>query len=224
MKQLFNVKELENILHVKFKNKNLLITAFTHSSFANENQVESNERLEFLGDSVLGLIVTEQIYKTTNLNEGNLSKLRALLVSVEPLSKVVDSLNIVQFLIKGKGESKNKSTSAATKCDLFEAIVGALYLDGGFIKAEAFVLNALKPLINQVLNLTDYVDAKSKLQETFAHDQIEYQTVAIGTEAKPEFKSIVFINNIASGEGCGSSKRNAEQMAANTALKNIKEV
>ena len=125
MTNTFNFHEAEDKLKVKFKNKELLEMAFTHSSYANENNKQSNERLEFLGDSVLGLIVTQVIYSKTDFKEGQLSKLRALLVSEEPLSRIIDMLDIEKLMLKGKGESKSKVSSKAIKCDLFEAIVGA---------------------------------------------------------------------------------------------------
>lgn len=223
MKINFNFDEVKLKLGVNVKNKELIMKAFTHSSFANENKVESNERLEFLGDSVLGFIVTEKIYKQTHLNEGNLSKLRALLVSEKPLAKVVDYLDIEKYMLKGVGEMKNKVSSTAIKCDLYEAIVGALYLDGGIKLAKEFIEKSLKGNFEELAKLNDYEDAKTKLQETLPHKTIKYYAKKQGDEFNPSYFVEVKVNNIVVGSGVASNKRTAEQLAASVALKKLKE-
>lgn len=224
MTNTFNFHEAEDKLKVKFKNKELLEMAFTHSSYANENNKQSNERLEFLGDSVLGLIVTQVIYSKTDFKEGQLSKLRALLVSEEPLSRIVDMLDIEKLMLKGKGESKSKVSSKAIKCDLFEAIVGAIYSDLGFGAAKKFVLFNLKPIFEEVSGLETFEDAKTQLQEKFAHKKIFYKTKKIGLEHNPEYESVVYINGVACGKGNATNKRSAEQLAAQVALRSVTKV
>ena len=223
MKNNFNFNEVKNKLGVNVKSEKLIKTAFTHSSFANENRVESNERLEFLGDSVLGFIVTEKIYKKTHLNEGNLSKLRALLVSEKPLAEVIDKLDLEKYMLKGVGETKNKVVSNAIKCDLYEAIVGALYLDSGIGLANEFVEKTLNKNFEDLAKLNDYEDAKTKLQETLPYKNIKYNAIKKGDEFNPTYFVEVRINNVVSGTGEATSKRAAEQLAASVALKKLKE-
>ena len=223
MKLDFNLKLAQTKLGVMFKTPKLIKTAFTHSSYANENHLASNERLEFLGDSILGLVVTEIIYERTNLNEGNLSKLRSLIVSEAPLAKVVDEMGLEELMLKGVGESKNKSSNA-TKCDLYEAIIGAIYLDLGLASTKKFIKKTLSPTINEVLGLNDLEDSKTRLQETIPHKTIKYFTDQVTSSNIPYFRSVVKINDINCGVGEGPNKRSAEQMAAKEALKKIKEI
>ena len=220
----FNYSQVEGILGVSLKNKELLKEAFTHSSYANENKAKSNERLEFLGDSVLGLVITKKIFKETKFKEGDLSKLRALIVSEEPLAKIVDNLELEKFMLKGKGESKNTISSKAIKCDLFEAIVGAIYLDKGYAEAEKFVLNTLKPIITESLKLKDFEDEKTRLQETFYKDKIVYESKKGGDEFNPYYIAKVYINGALCGTGKASNKRTSERLAAKEALSKIKKV
>lgn len=224
MAEVFNFQEAESRLGVKFKDKNLLKTAFTHSSFANEHKAQSNERLEFLGDSVLGLIVTKRIFKLTKLREGELSKLRALLVSEQPLSKVIDDLGVEELMLKGRGESKNVVSSKAIKCDLYEAIVGAIYLDKGFTDADEFVGKSLSGLFDETLGLDSFEDSKTRLQERFYKETIYYKTVKKGEDHNPFYASVVYINGTACGNGEAGNKRTAEQIAAQMALDNVKKV
>ena len=224
MKEIFNFNAVEEKLGISFRNKNLLKIAFTHSSYANEHNCESNERLEFLGDSVLGFIVTKKIYNYTNLKEGELSKLRALLVSEEPLAKIVDELKIEEYMLKGIGESKNKVNSRAIKCDLFEAIVGAIYLDLGLEIVQKFVMKKLEPVFVQIKKLESFEDSKTQLQEKFSHAKIKYVTKKLGQDHNPTYESMVLINNVSCGKGVASNKRSAEQGAAKEALTNIREI
>ena len=111
MKELVNLSEVEKIIGYKFKTKKTLQTALTHSSYSNEHRVESNERLEFLGDAVIEFIITEKLYKEFKGKEGDLSKIRATVVSEKPLAEAVDRLGLEKFLLRGVGESKNTNTS-----------------------------------------------------------------------------------------------------------------
>ena len=125
-------------LSLKFKKKKILQTAFVHSSYSNEHRIESNERLEFLGDAVIEFIITEILYLQFQGREGDMSKIRSLVVSEKPLSEAIDKLGLSKYLLNGVGESKNTTESKAVKCDLFEALVGAIFLDGGIENAKAF--------------------------------------------------------------------------------------
>ena len=224
MKNHVNIQEVEKIIGYKFKKPKLLTKALTHSSYSNEHKVESNERLEFLGDAVIEFIITERLYLEFSEKEGDLSKIRASIVSEKPLSEAVDALGLEKYLLKGVGESKNAISSKAVKCDMFEAIVGAILLDGGIENAKEFFNKALgEKLLN--IKVNGYVeDPKTKLQEMLKQAKIVYQTSKSGADHMPTYKSNVYINDVKMGKGKGSNKRAAEEMAASNAINNLKQV
>jgi len=224
MKPLVNFREVEKIIGYTFKDKKLLQKALTHSSYSNEHRVESNERLEFLGDAVVEFIITEILYLDFKGKEGDLSKIRALVVSEKPLAETIDKLNLSSFLIKGVGESKNATESKAIKCDMFEAIIGAIYLDGGIESAKHFFGYALGDILEDI-KLNGYVeDPKSKLQESLKQAKIVYSTSKTGADHMPVYKTTVFVNDVKAGTGQGSNKKTAEENAASMALNNLKKV
>lgn len=224
MSNLVNFTEVEKIIGYTFKNKKLLERALTHSSYSNEHKVESNERLEFLGDAVIEFIITEILYKEFKGEEGDLSKIRALVVSEKPLSETIDKLDLSKYLIKGVGESKNTTQSRAVKCDMFEAIVGAIYLDGGLEESKKFFAFALGDIIED-LKINGYVDdPKSKLQESLKQAKIVYITHKTGADHMPIYKTTVFVNDAKVGTGQGTNKKTAEENAASMALNNLKKV
>lgn len=224
MKHQEIIFEAERIIGYKFKDKKLLLKALTHSSYSNEHRVESNERLEFLGDAVIEFIITERLYLEFNEKEGDLSKIRAMIVSEKPLSESIDNLGLEKCLLKGVGESKNTISSKAVKCDLFEAVVGAIYLDGGIDQAKRFFNTALGEKLENI-KLNGFVeDSKTKLQELLKQAKIVYQTSKSGADHKPTYKTNVFINDVKMGKGVGSNKRESEEMAANQAINNLKQV
>lgn len=217
-----NLKEIEDILGYQFTNKKLLKTAFVHSSYSNEHNVECNERLEFLGDAVLELIITDELYQTFALQEGKLTQYRASLVSQPTLAFVVEQLQLNKFLMVSKGVQHNASDSKAIKCDLFEAVVGAIYLDGGISQAKKFVLNVLGNCINNLKINGLESDAKSALQEMLVGQKIIYSTTKHGLSHNPLYKSTVMVNGINMGYGEGTNKKSAEQVAAKNTIKMIK--
>ena len=224
MKNQVNIQEVERIIDYKFKRPKLLIKALTHSSYSNEHKVESNERLEFLGDAVIEFIITERLYLEFNEKEGDLSKIRAMIVSEKPLSEAIDALGLEKFLLKGVGESKNAISSKAVKCDLFEALVGAIFLDGGIDNAKSFFNKAIGERLSNI-KINGYVDdPKTKLQELLKQAKIVYQTSKRGADHMPTYHSNVYINDIKMGSGKGSNKRSAEEMAASNAINNLKQV
>ena len=224
MKELVNLTEVENIIGYKFKTKKTLQRALTHSSYSNEHKVESNERLEFLGDAVIEFIITERLYFEIKGKEGDLSKIRALLVSEKPLSDAIDRLGLEKFLIRGVGERKNTTQSKAIKCDMFEAIVGAIFVDGGIEEAKKFFNLALEKQVEQI-KLNGYVDdPKTKLQEMLKQAKIVYSTTKSGVDHCPVYKTSVFVNNVKMGVGEGSNKRTAEENAASVAINNLKKI
>ncbi len=224
MKQLINFAEVEKIIGYNFKTKKLIQTALTHSSYSNEHRVESNERLEFLGDAVIEFIITEKLYKEFKGKEGDLSKVRAMVVSEKPLSEAIDKLSLDKFLLKGVGESRNVTPSKAIKCDMFEAICGAIYLDSGIENVKKFFTLAIGDIIEN-LKVTGYVDdPKTKLQEMLKTAKIVYSTSKSGVDHMPVYKTSVFINDVKMGTGTGSNKRTAEENAASVAINNLKKV
>lgn len=222
--QKFNLSKIEDIINYKFKNPILLKQAFTHSSFANEHRIRSNERLEFLGDSVLSVIISEQLYSLTKKPEGELSKIRSKIVSEKPLAALCEVYGLDKFLLRGTGETKNNLITRAMQADLIESIIGAIYIDSGFESAKNFIYLFFCPLLNSVLESDAIEDFKSYLQEHFSKDKIKYKTSKFGEAHKPIFISRVYINGVASGKGQSTSKREAEQLAAGEAVQNIKKV
>lgn len=217
-----NLKEIENIIGYKFTNKNLLQTAFVHSSYSNEHKVENNEKLEFLGDAVLELVITDELYSNFDLKEGKLTQYRASLVSQPTLAFVIEELQLDKFLLVSKGVHNNASDSKAIKCDLYEAIVGAIYVDGGFAQAKKFILSVLGEYIaNLKVNGLEN-DAKSALQELLVGQKIVYSTTKHGLSHNPFYKSTAIVNGVNMGYGEGTNKKSAEQVAAKNTIKMIK--
>ena len=224
MKEIVNLSEVEKIIGYTFKSKKLLQRALTHSSYSNEHKVESNERLEFLGDAVIELIITEILYFDFKGKEGDLSKIRALVVSEKPLADVIDRLGLEKYLIKGVGESKNTTKSNAIKCDMFEAIAGAIFVDGGLEEVKKFFAVALGDRIENI-KINGYVDdPKTKLQEILKQAKIVYSTSKTGADHMPVYKTTVFVNDVKMGTGKGTNKRTAEENAASEAINNLKKV
>ena len=215
----------EEILGYKFKNIKLLENALTHSSFANESHStsSSNERLEFLGDSVLSIIVSEYLYKNyKKLPEGELTKLRASLVCEKTLCMFSKQLRVGEFILLGKGEANNHGNERASiLADAFEAILAAIYLDGGMDTARNHVMRFIVPeLENGEYEL--FIDYKTSLQEIIQRNPEERLTYALVDESGPDhdkrFTVEVHLNSNVIGTGVGKSKKQAEQEAAHQAL------
>ncbi len=219
------ISELETKLDYKFKNQELLKNALTHSSYANEEHCKfgSNERLEFLGDSVLSIVVSEHIYKNfKNLPEGELTKLRASLVCEKALCGYSRELELGKFLFLGKGESHNHGGERPSiLADAFEAVLAAIYLDGGYEPAKRHVLR----FITAELNSRDddaFKDYKTLLQEVIQKNPEERLVYILTNESGPDhdkrFTVEVHLNSNVIGSGKGKSKKQAEQSAARQAL------
>ncbi len=206
-----NILDAEKIFSYKFSDKQLFLSALTHSSFANENNVESNERLEFLGDSVLSLAIAEQLY-VEGANEGDMSKKRALIVSREPLAKFFDDAKLINHVLLGNG-MKATVLSTKSKSDFIEAVIGAIYLDGGFKVASEFIKNKL---MRSYASSPDY---KTEFQEMMAlkKQEFSYNTYAYekGFKCELTFGDKTFI-------GVGETKRASEMQAASYAIKALK--
>ena len=219
----------EKAIKNQFRNRHLLDLALTHKSYAFEqpskHKVEWNERLEFFGDSVLGIVVSEYLYKKfKTAQEGELSKLKAHLVCTDTLVKNAAILKVGDFLLLGRGEERGAGRSQVSNLSgALEAIIGAVYLDRGIKAAERFILNALKSDLFDVSKKDrPNRDFKSLLQERCLKKfgQIpRYEIISQeGPEHKKEFVVDVKICNHVYGRGWGLNKKNAQQMAAREAL------
>ena len=214
------ISDFEKQTKTRFKNKQLIFNAITHSSYANEHNQTSYERLEFLGDSVLGLIVSERLFADVKeAKEGKLSQMRSRIVSEQPLAELSKQKGYYKFLRLGAGESTPPKSVIA---DGVEAIIGAIYLDGGLKSAKKFVLSNFEQLIAFAENVKDPIDSKSLLQEKFVKEGVRYATIESGASHEPTFVSKVFIGGKFAGKGEGPNKRSAEKEAASMALKNFK--
>lgn len=202
---------------IKIKNKDLFETAVTHSSYANENNISSYERLEFLGDAVIELIVSEYLYKTTHLEEGGLSKLRASYVCENALVKYAYEINLVPFIKVGHGQEGNVNNAIIG--DVFESVVAAIYLDSGYEIAKNFIYDVIIPNIKKGYNF--FGDYKSTLQELVqtTRESLEYVLIKEDGPAHDKtFEVEVKIDGIVYGTGSGKSKKEAEQLAALAAI------
>ena len=213
------IDEFQNVIKYKFKNVNLLLEALTHSSYANEHQLKSNERLEFLGDAVLELAMSKHLFSIIDLDEGVLTKTRAKAVCEEALDLYANKINLSKYLFLGKGEeSSGGRTRKAILADAFEAVLGAIFLDSGFENAYSIVECYVLPYYNSILKIKDY---KSLLQEKLQSEKrsIHYEIVRDeGPANNKTFEAVVYMDNILMGRGIGKSKKKAEQEAAKNAL------
>ena len=221
------LNKLEKAIGYEFKNKSLLSTALVHSSFSNEHRKENipdNERLEFLGDAALELASSRYLYEHfPDEPEGILSRRRAALVCEPSLAECARSVDLGEHLQLGKGEEKNNGrTRDSLLSDAFEAVIGAMLLDGGFDVAEDFVR---RYVMDKMIDHPVYSDAKTKLQEKVQgslSESIEYELLEeSGPEHDKLFTVAVKIGGRIYGSGSGKSKKIAEQMAAAEALKNL---
>ncbi len=220
------MQELEKNLKYEFKNISLLKNALTHSSYANEARsgLSSNERLEFLGDSVLSIVVSDYIYKRfSSLPEGELTKIRASLVCEKSLAQFSAELQIGNFLLLGKGEQANGGAKRPSiLADAFEAVLAAMYLDGGMDVAREHVLRFITKELDKNNEYETFHDYKTMLQEIIQRNPGEKLSYILVGESGPEHnKSFTFevrINSNPIGTGTGHSKKEAEQLAAKQAL------
>ncbi len=214
-------EKLEDNIGYTFKHKSLLSQALTHKSYARAKGIEDNERLEFLGDAVLQLVVSQFLYETfPDLNEGRLAKVRALLVSQPTLATLARELELNNFMKVGKGEERTKARQLdSLLCDTMEAVFGAIYLDGGLEEARTVILPNLPQWDRAQLQI---VDAKSTLQEHLQHTNQGTPIYNLAEEHGPdhqkEFVVEVCFQDEVLGRGLGHSKKEAAQAAARKAL------
>ena len=220
--------ELERKIGYNFNNDELLLHALTHSSYANEmkmNKENNNERLEFLGDAVLELVTSEYVYNEhMNLSEGDLTKLRASIVCEQTLSSCAKDMHIGDYLLLGKGEDYSGGRQRdSILSDTLEAIIGAIYLDGGFTNAKEFIK---ENILNKVENKELFFDSKTILQEIVQNEnsrqKIRYKLISEeGPDHNKSFTMALLIGNKQVSLGVGKTKKAAEQEAAMQAIKRL---
>ena len=222
-----DLNKLEKILGLEFRNKDLLQVSLTHRSYINENPNagENNERMEFLGDAVLELVITEYLYeKFREKPEGELTNLRASLVNANILGSVSAELGFNDFLLLSRGEARDVGRARQIiLANAFEAIVGAIYLDSGYDLVKGFILRALEPKIPEILEKKLYKDHKSLFQEEAQERKgitPSYEVIKEwGPDHDKHFIVGVYLGKELIAEGEGHSKQEAQQSAAEFALK-----
>lgn len=219
--------QLEKKIKVKFKNQDLLKQAFVHRSYINENPdfgLGHNERLEFLGDAVLELVVTEYLYKNYPNPEGELTNWRASLVNSQMLAKIAGKIQMEKYLYLSKGESKDANGKARSYilANAVEALIGSIYLDQGYVKSEDFINEFLIPELPYILSNHLYLDPKSKFQE-IAQEKLgitpSYKVLKeSGPDHAKKFQVGVYLDKEQIATSTGSSKQEAQVSAAAKAL------
>ena len=225
------LNELEKVLDYRFKNPAHLRLALTHSSYANElrdHKAEYNERLEFLGDSVLGVIISEYVYKKNpDFKEGELTKTRSKVVCESTLAEVASEIELGEYMLFGKGEALTGGrTRRSILADAFEALIAALYLDGGFEVVRPIIFKLMGEQIDLVEKGLIVDDYKTHLQEVVQmkkDNRIKYELLdEKGPDHRKSFRTAVKINTVVIGIGEGRSKKESEQEAAKMALRSGK--
>lgn len=220
--------EAEKLIGHEFSDKALLMTALTHSSYANEKHTRDNERLEFLGDSVLSVIISDDIFhRMKDVREGDLSKFRATLVCEGSLAEVAKKIHLSELIFLGRGEDMSGGRQRPSVIsDAFEAVLGAIYLDSGLETAREWVLRLMTDRIELVLSGGLYADYKTTLQEWVQRDgrsAVTYSTIKTeGSEHSRWFTVQVEINGKPKATASGRSKKEAEQKAAQVLLGRLK--
>ena len=216
--------ELEDALGVRFTDADLRRTALTHRSYAFErSETVTNERLEFLGDSVLGIVVTDMAYRTyPDMPEGSLAKLRAAIVNMTALADVSRTLALGDHLLLGKGEEQSGGRDKASiLADALEAVLGAVYLDLGLDAARALIERLFRPRMEAYVRGEGDRDYKTILQERASQalrSLPEYRLRDVGPDHEKEFTATVYLGGQPYGQGTGRSKKEAEQQAAQEAF------
>lgn len=226
---MFDTVEFEKNIGLSFKDERLLETVFTHRSYLNEagqDKLEHNERLEFLGDAVLELVVTDYLYRNFTNPEGELTNWRSSIVRGEVLARVAGSLELGNYLHLSRGEDKSGGrTRNLILANTFEALIGAIYLDAGYDQAAEFINKHLIILLSEIIEKKLYIDPKSRLQELSQEKwgfTPEYRVIGeAGPDHTKEFTVGVYVNRKLLAEGAGSSKQKAETAAAVEAVKTI---
>lgn len=225
------LEQLEGILNYKFKDQSILRLALTHSSYANELRDKTsdyNERLEFLGDSVLGVVISEYVYSEhPEFKEGELTKMRSKIVCESTLAEVGAELELGEYMLFGKGEALTGGrTRRSILADAFEALIAALFLDGGFVIVKPFIFAFMQDKIDMAekgLIVDDYKTHLQELIQTKKDNRIKYELMEEkGPDHRKLFRTAVKLNGTVIGIGEGKSKKESEQEAAKMALRSGK--
>ena len=229
---IFDIDECEKRIGYKFNDKMLLRRCFTHASYAYEHGGDDNELLEFFGDAIIQFVVTEHLYKNAFGDEGKLTKKRAEVVSKEPLLRAVEKLNLIDFVLLGKGQERAKRTTDKLFSSIYEAVVAGIYLDGGMEKAKKFIKNTIIADFEVIRENRKQIatkinaGAKNSFQEYVQKNKlgsISYELLwKKGPEHMPEFRVACTLNGTRIAEGSASSKKMAEAVSADLALKKLK--
>lgn len=224
----FDLSEIEKSLNVRFSNERYIKVALTHSSYAKQFRgTEYNERLEFLGDSVLQLTITEYLFKKfNNKSEGELTKIRSLIVCENSLFEISKKLKLSYYIRMSKGEELTGGRERVSiQADAVEAVIAAIYLDQGLEVAKNFILVNFEEVINKAIEHKIILDFKTELQEYLQKDgevDIKYEVVSFeGPPHRRKFFVNLYVRDEIKGKGQGYSKKEAEQNAAKEALKNM---
>ncbi len=222
-----NISTLEERINYVFKDKNTVLTAITHSSYANEKKARKlkyNERIEFLGDSVLGLTISEHLFKMyPELPEGELTVTRSKIVCESSLSRCASDIGLGELLLLGRGEELSGGrTKSSILSDAYEALIGAIYIDGGLEVAKEFILKHMDDIIKSSMQGKLFYDYKTQLQEKIQQKGEQQITYTVVDEKGPDHNKIfmtqIKINGLICGQGSGRSKKESEQSAAKDAL------
>lgn len=225
---LNSLTEAANKIGHQYKDLSILRHALTHRSYANEHRVKDNERLEFLGDSVLSVVISDYMFrKLENRTEGDLSKFRASIVCEQSLAEAAEKFGLNNYIFLGKGEERmggRKRPSIIS--DAFEAVIASIYLDAGMEAARSWVLKHLGFKVDEIISGNGSKDYKTHLQEAVQKGhtgRVTYQTIAEGDEESDDrFSVIVMIDGVKKAEGKGRSKKEAEQNAAKHVLEKMR--
>ncbi len=219
-------KEIEKIIGIKFKNPQLIQEALTHRSYLNEHREHTNnhnERLEFLGDAVLELVVTEFLFKNYNQSEGELTNWRAALVKGDTLADIANNLDIEKYLKMSKGEKKDMGRARKYRlANMVEAIIGAMYLDQGYQVVNKFIHDNIISKLDNIIKSKSYLDAKSYFQQKAQEELHTTPHYEVLKEDGPDHDKVflvgIFIGSEKIAEGEGASKQEAQRSAAANGL------
>ena len=224
----FDVNKIEDIIGYKFQDQRILMEAFTHSSYANENADSSYERLEFLGDSILGMVVSQYLFnRYPDEDEGFLTKAKASIVSGRTLSKAIDRMGLIEYVRTASGSIEEEiKRSNNVKEDIFEAIIGAIIQDSGkFEVAEGFIYSKLGNEMSADFKKASVTDFKSRLLELCAQKggiDVTFDVVPLADNVNSGFIATILLNGKKYGSGKALSKKKAEQQAAKQTLEMLK--
>ncbi|MXX45788.1 MAG: ribonuclease III, partial [Acidimicrobiia bacterium] len=215
---------LQKRLGYRFSSPELLLNALTHSSYANEMGIPDNERLEFLGDTVLQMVVTRHLFgEYPHLREGQMTRVRAAVVRKESLAQVAEVLDLGEGLRLGKGQEQSGRHNVSILADAMEAVIGAVYTDGGWKPAERLIMTNWREMIDTQAAAPDALDAKTQLQELLATEgkTPQYRVTGEGPGHARRFEAEVWVDEKCSGTGEGPTHRLAEQQAARSAIETL---